>query len=185
MPRRKRWRERTVGMSRPWMPITITTPIGRRHDEARRRRAGSLCSCRAGRNGALSARGAGSEDAFEISHRLPQSLLVFHERDSHEAFPMLAEGAAWRDGDLGFVHHSQAKVDGAFIGLIVIGVDFGPDEHAGAGLLIRPAELIQAPADFIAAFLVHPALLAGRLRAFAHGNHAGDLDGGEHAVVVV
>jgi len=82
----------------------------------------------------------GDEGALEVAEGLAEAVFVFDEGDADEAFAVLAEGAAWGEGDFGFVHDAKAEVDGA-LALEVFGFDSGPDEHAGTGNLVGPAEV--------------------------------------------
>src|SRR5687768_3966990 len=95
---------------------------------------------------ALGLGGFGDLGAFEVAHGLLEAVFVFDKGDADEAFAVLAEGAAGGEGDFGFVHHAEAEVDGAFGGLELLRVDPGPDEHAGLGLVVGPAEAVQAAA---------------------------------------
>ena len=106
---------------------------------------------------------ARNQGIFQIAHGLPQALFVFDQGDADEPFAVFAEGAAGGEGDFGFVHHAQAEVDGA-LAFEMLGLDLGPDEHAGAGFFVGPAETIEAAADDVAAVFVDLALLGGRDR---------------------
>src|SRR3954469_3764812 len=67
----------------------------------------------------------------------------------------------------------------------MLGLDFGPDEHAGPRFFVGPAEAIEAAADNVAALGVNLRLLIGRFGVLAHGDDAGDLNRRENAVIVI
>ena len=63
--------------------------------------------------------------------------------------------------------------------------NFGPDEHAGLGALDWPADAFQPFAEHVAAALIDGRLGLDRRVGVAQGHDGGDLDGPEHAVIVI
>src|SRR5689334_9138176 len=95
---------------------------------------------------------------LEVSHCLAEALLVFDQRDAHVSFAMFAKGAAGGEGHFRLVHHAEAEIDRPFALLEMGGIDLCPDEHACLRLVVAPAKLVQASADFIAPLFIELAL---------------------------
>jgi hypothetical protein len=52
-----------------------------------------------------------SEELLEVTRRLPDAVLVLHERDADEALAVLAEAEAGRDGEIGFLDEQLCELD--------------------------------------------------------------------------
>src|SRR5271169_6077379 len=55
----------------------------------------------------------GFKEAADIARGLADSLLVLHQRDTHEALAIFAEADAGRDGEIGLFHQQGGKLHAA------------------------------------------------------------------------
>src|SRR4029077_17994935 len=111
-------------------------------------------------------------------------LLIFHKCDAHESLAIRTETSPGGNRHICLFQEPAAEIERAHVGKVPVGHP-GPDEHAGLWRFHVPADLSKALDEDVAAFLVDAALLVDELVAVSHCDDAGDLDGGEVAVVVI
>src|SRR5215467_11902003 len=92
-------------------------------------------------------------EALQAAQRLTDALLIFHQREPHEAFPVLAEADSWGDRHLRLLDQELREFQRAD-GTKGLG-DRGPDEHRALRLLHRPPHLVQPVHQDVAALAVH------------------------------
>src|SRR5262249_28327878 len=122
-------------------------------------------------------------EALQAAQRLTDALLVFHQREPHEAFPVLAEADSWGDRHLCLLDQELREFQRAD-GTEGLG-DRGPDEHRAPRLLHRPPQLVQPVHEDVAAPAVNLHDVAHDARIALERHDPGDLDGLEGAVVEV
>src|SRR3989441_13363219 len=91
-------------------------------------------------------------ETLQAAQRLTDALLVFHQREPHGAFTVLAEADAGRDGDLRLLDQELREFQRAHAPEILR--NRRPDEHGALRLLDRPAELVQPIDQDVAALAV-------------------------------
>src|SRR5215467_1419860 len=119
-------------------------------------------------------------EAFQATQRLPDALFVLHQGEPHVALAVLPEADAGRDRDLRFLDEELGELQRAHraerLG------NRRPHEHRPLGLLHRPADLVEAVDEHVAALAVHLHDVAHDALIALEGDDAGDLNRLEGAV---
>src|SRR5690606_22023543 len=124
-----------------------------------------------------------TEHFLDAAYRLTDTLLVFDERKAHVFIAVLAETDAGRNRHLRIGQQPLRELERTN-GTIGFG-NARPNVHRRFRDIDRPTRLMQALGEYIAAALIllHH-LCHAVLRAFK-GRNGGDLNGCEHAVIVI
>src|SRR5438477_6174087 len=119
----------------------------------------------------------------EAAQRLPDTLLVFHQREAHVALAVLAEADAGRHRHLGLLDEELGELQRAEAAERL--GNRRPHEHGGPRLGHAPAELVEPIDQHVAALAMHLDDLADALLVAFQRHDAGDLDRLERPVVEV